>query len=129
MADLSGGGFGSGNQLSAEAGYGLAVGRRLVGTPTLGIGASAYGRDYRLGYKLSVLRSEVLKFELGVTAQRRDLPDPGKTSHGALGQVRATVGRQQTRIGASEGPCLTKTGGAAAALVQGSCQRQPGFEQ
>ena len=95
----------------------------------MGIGASAYGRDYRLGYKLSVLRSEVLKFELGVAAQRRDLPDPGKTSHGALGQVRATVGRQQTRIGASEGPCLTKTGGAAAALVQGSCQRQPGFEQ
>ena len=37
----------------AEVGYGLPVGRRFVGTPTVGVGTSAHGRDYRLGDRLS----------------------------------------------------------------------------
>ena len=38
----------------AEVGDGLPVGRRFVGTPTVGVGTSAHGRDYRLvGDRLS----------------------------------------------------------------------------
>ena len=91
MADLGGGGFASGNSLSAEAGYGLPVGRRLVGTPTLGIGTSAFGRDYRLGYSLSVLQGDVLDFEFGVDVHRRDIPGLGETSHHALGRAQSEM--------------------------------------
>ena len=45
---------GSGGQVNAEVGYGLPVGR-FVGTPSVDIGTSQYGRDYRLGYRLGLL--------------------------------------------------------------------------
>ena len=53
MAGLAHGGVADGTRLDAEVGYGLPVGRRFVGTPTVGVGTSAHGRDYRLGYRLS----------------------------------------------------------------------------
>ena len=90
MADLAGGGFAAGNSLSAEVGYGLPVGRRFVGTPTVGMGTSALGRDYRLGYSVSVLRGDMLDFELGVHAHRSDSPGGGRTSHGALRRPRVS---------------------------------------
>ena len=90
MAGMAHGGFAAGNRLDADLGYGLPVGSRLVGTPSVGFGTSEYGRDYRLGYSLGVLRNEGTRFELGVDAQRRESPFTGGTDHGVLG--RATVG-------------------------------------
>ena len=84
------GGLASGNRLDAELGYGLPVGRRFVGTPRFGVGATEHGRDYRLGYGLGVLNRGGLTFELGVDAQRRESPLANGTSNGVVG--RATVG-------------------------------------
>lgn len=47
MAGMAHGSFASGNRLDGEVGYGLPVGSRFVGTPRVGVGTSAYGRDYR----------------------------------------------------------------------------------
>ena len=55
-----------------------------MGTPTVGVGTSADGRDYRLGYRLGALGSAGTAFELGVDAQRRESPLQGGTDHGAL---------------------------------------------
>ena len=55
MAGMAHGGLASGNRLDGEVGYGLPVGSRFVGTPTFGVGTSASGRDYRLGYRLGAL--------------------------------------------------------------------------
>ena len=81
------GGLASGNRLDAELGYGLPVGRRFVGTPRFGVGATEYGRDYRLGYGLGVLNRGGLTFELGVDAQRRESPVLGGASNGVLGRA------------------------------------------
>ena len=81
------GGLASGNPLDAELGYGLPVGRRFVGTPRFGVGATEYGRDYRLGYGLGVLNRGGLTFELGVDAQRRESPVLGGASNGVLGRA------------------------------------------
>ncbi len=78
-----------GNRLDTEVGYGLAIGSRFVGTPTLGVGTSADGRDYRLGYRLGALGGAATAVELGVDAQRRERPLQGGTDHGAL--ARATL--------------------------------------
>ena len=43
MAGLTQGGFGSGDRLDAEVGYGLPVGSRLVGTPRFAVGTSGHG--------------------------------------------------------------------------------------
>ena len=89
MAGLANGGLASGNRLDGEVGYGLPVGSRFVGTPTFGVGTSASGRDYRLGYRLGALGGAGTKFELGVDAQRRERSLQGGTDHGAL--ARATM--------------------------------------
>ena len=52
MAGLVHGGVADGTRLDAAVGYGLPVGRRLLGTPTVGVGTSVHGRDDRLGYRL-----------------------------------------------------------------------------
>ncbi|MCY4121580.1 MAG: hypothetical protein OXG72_11745, partial [Acidobacteria bacterium] len=82
--------YGTGGQVNAEVGYGLPVGARFVGTPRVGMTASPYGRDYRVGYTLGVLDSRSLQFELGVDAQRRESAMAGGTSSGVLG--RASIG-------------------------------------
>ena len=84
------GGVADGTRLDAEVGYGLPVGSRFVGTPTVGVGTSAYGRDYRLGYRLGALGGAGTTVEFGVDAQRRERPLVGGTDHGARAQ--ATVG-------------------------------------
>ena len=61
---------GSGGQVNAEVGYGLPVGR-FVGTPSVGLGTSQYGRDYRLGYRLGLLERGGLDFGLDVSGTRR----------------------------------------------------------
>ena len=90
MAGLAHSGLAQSTRVEAEAGYGLPVGRRFVGTPRVGVSTSAYGRDYRLGYRLGMLNHrEALDVELGVDAQRREDPRQGGASTGAIG--RATV--------------------------------------
>ena len=82
--------YGAGGQLNADVGYGLPVGARLVGTPRVGLTTSQYGRDYRVGYGLGVLEQGKLNFELGVDAQRREMPMQGEASNGVMG--RGTLG-------------------------------------
>ena len=87
MGGLAHGSLASGNRLDGEVGYGLPVGSRFVGTPTLGVGTSADGRDYRLGYRLGALGGAGTAFELGVDAQRRERPLQGDTDHAALARA------------------------------------------
>ena len=87
MAGMAHGGVADGTRLDAELGYGLPVGSRFVGTPTVGVGTSAYGRDYRLGYRLGALGGAGTTVEFGVDAQRRESPLVGGTDHGARAQA------------------------------------------
>ena len=99
MTGLGAAGPGSGNRLDGELGYALPVGRRLVGTPGFGITTSEYGRDYRLGYSLSVLsalQGSAMNFEFGLDARPtppepagpgKSGPQSGWPSHRALVDV------------------------------------------
>ena len=89
MAGMSQGGVPAGSRLEAELGYGMPVWGRLVGTPRFGIGASEYGRDYRLGYGLTVAESGAVSFELGIDAARRESPVEGGAEHGVQGRLTA----------------------------------------
>ena len=90
LSGMARGGFGAaGSRLNADIGYGMPVGRRLVGTPRLAVMTSGTGRDYRLGYGLGVLEGGPLRFELGIDAQRRETPLAGRTNHGVA--ARATL--------------------------------------
>ena len=71
------------------AAYGMPVGGRLVGTPRFGIGISEYGRDYRLGYGLTVAQGGATHFDLGVYANRRESLGPGGAEHGVRGWLTA----------------------------------------
>ena len=82
------GGQASPTRVDAALGYGLPVGRRLVGTPRVGVGTSAYGRDYRLGYRLGALEGEKMDLELGVETQRREHPIRDGSDLGVLGRAR-----------------------------------------
>ena len=90
MAGMAHGSMASGNRLEAELGYGLPVGGRLVGTPRFGIGTSETGRDYRLGYGLTVLQRGSMSFELGIEGTRRESSMQGVTDHGALARLTAS---------------------------------------
>ena len=87
MAGLADGGFASGNRLDTEIGYGLPVGSRFVGTPRVGFAASEYGRDYRVGYGLTLLERESLNLQLGVDAHRRQSPMQVGADNGFLGRA------------------------------------------
>ena len=87
MAGMAHGGASAGNRLEAELGYGLPVGSRLVATPRFGIGTSEYGRDYRLGYGLTVLQAGTMSFNLGVDANRHVSTAQGGAEHGVAGRL------------------------------------------
>ena len=89
MAGMAQGGVASGSRLEAELGYGLPVGGRLVGTPRFGIGTSEHGRDYRLGYGMTVAERGAMSFELGVDAHRRESPAQVGAGHGVGGRLTA----------------------------------------
>ena len=89
MAGMADGGPAAGGSLEAELGYGMPVGGRLVGMPSFGIGASGHGRDYRLGYGLTVAQGGAMHFELGIDANRRESPSQGTAEHGVLGWLTA----------------------------------------
>ena len=76
------GGHAAGGRLDAEAGYGLPVGRKLVGTPRIGLSSSEYGRAYRAGYGLGLLARGVVGLDAGVDAQRRVNNLLGGADHG-----------------------------------------------
>ena len=71
------------------AAYGMPVGGRLVGTPSFGIGTSEYGRDYRLGYGLTVAQGGAMHFDLGVYANRRESLGQGTAENGVGGRLTA----------------------------------------
>ena len=89
MAGLAPTSSAPGSRVLADVGYGMAVGSRLVGTPKLAIATSELSRDYRLGYRLSVLPDAPLFFELGVNAQRREGRGLAGPDHGVVGQLTA----------------------------------------
>ena len=89
MAGMADGGPAAGGRLEAELGYGMPVGGRWVGMPSFGIGASGHGRDYRLGYGLTVAQDGAMHFELGIDANRRESPSQGTAEHGVLGRLTA----------------------------------------
>ena len=80
MAGMADGGPAAGGRLEAELGYGM---------PSFGIGASGHGRDYRLGYGLTVAQGGAMHFELGIDANRRESPSQGTAEHGVLGRLTA----------------------------------------
>ncbi len=57
-------------QLDTDAGYGLPVGSRFVGTPRIGFQRSEYGRGLRFGYQLGFMDPQKMRFELGVDVER-----------------------------------------------------------
>ena len=77
---------GSSRRVDAEAGYGLLLGARFVGTPRVGVATSTYGRDYRMGYSLGLLKSQGPLFDVGVDVQREDT-QAGGVSNGVLGRA------------------------------------------
>ena len=89
------GGLTQGNRLDAEVGYGLPVGSPFVETPRVRFSTSEYGRDYRVGYGMQVLKQGKLNLQLGIDAERRESPvfhlqeRSGGTDQRVLG--RATV--------------------------------------
>ena len=84
---------GGGTRLDTEVGYGLPLGRRFVGTPRVGLRASEYGRDYRVGYGVQVLEQGNIALQLGIEAERRVSPAFG------LGQNLASGGADQRVLG------------------------------
>ena len=82
------GGQSPAGRLDAELGYGLPVGRGLVGTPRVGFANSAYGRTYQFGYRLGALGTERMDFDLGVDARRRESPLLDGGDLGVLGRAR-----------------------------------------
>ena len=80
-----------GGSVLTDLGYGMALGDRLIGTPRVGFGTSAMGREYRLGYSVGVLRGEGLEFELGIDAERREHMN-------LLDSLGSTTGTQATRL-------------------------------
>ena len=99
MAGLADGGLASGNRLDTEIGYGLPVGSRFVGTPRVGFAATPYGRDYRMGYGLTLLERRPLNLELGVDARRRESPMLASADLGFLGRAKlAGKGPRNDRV-------------------------------
>ena len=89
MAGMADGGPAAGGRLEAELGYGMPVGGRLVGMPSFGIGASGHGRDYRLGYGLTVAQGGATHFDLGIYANRRESLGQGTAENGVGSQLTA----------------------------------------
>ena len=89
MAGMPQGGLASGGRLQAELGYGLPLGSQLVGMPSFAIGTSEHGRDYRMGYGMTVAQSGAMDFDFGVYANRRQSPAQGTAEHGVQGRLTA----------------------------------------
>ncbi len=72
-----------------EAGWGAAVfGGRFVGTPHVGLGGSAFGRDLSVGWRLAPEAAAAPDLSLGVEAARREGGAAG-AEHGVRIEVSA----------------------------------------
>ena len=87
MAGMGSGGYALGSRLDADLGYGLPLGRHLVGTPQLGYAASGQGQSYRVGYRIGTLASQSVKVELDLAAQRRASSFANGADNGVLGRA------------------------------------------
>lgn len=65
---------GRGQRLESELGYGLPIGSRFVGTPSVGLRTFEHGRSYRFGYGLEPLAEGRVRPRLGIEAERRESP-------------------------------------------------------
>ncbi len=79
---LEGGRDAGAGRWTMEAGWGLAAfGGRFVGTPHVGLGGSAFGRDLSVGWRLAPEAAAAPDLTLGLTAARRegnaDAPEHG----------------------------------------------------
>ena len=50
------------------------IGAQFVGTARIGLGTSEYGRDYRVGYGMQVLKQGKLNLQLRIDAEQRESP-------------------------------------------------------
>ena len=91
LADLAANddGFES-RRLEVKLSYGSgAFGDRFTATPELGLGLSDTGRDYRLGWRLGLVRSGPSSFELGLEATRKEpANDDATPEHGVRLELR-----------------------------------------
>ena len=62
----------SGARLDALAGYGVRLGRQVVGTPHAGVQRSEHGRYYRAGYKVGLTGQDALKLEIRAEVQQQE---------------------------------------------------------
>ena len=73
-------------RLEARIGYGFALfGGTVIGTPTLGLGLSDTGRDYRLGWRFGLVRRDRVDLELGIEATRREAANDDAGAEHAVG--------------------------------------------
>ena len=87
---------GAGSRLDTKVGYGMALGRRFVGTPRVSLRTSEYGRDYLVGFGVQVLKEDQLGRQLSVDAEHRNTRvfglgqgvASGRTDQRVLGQAR-----------------------------------------
>ena len=90
MTGFNATGVAPGNRFSGEVGYGLPLGTRFAGIPRFGFGTSEHGRDLRLGYGMTMLATDALRFDFRLDAQRRisplrEIPDRALLGHLTLG--------------------------------------------
>ena len=86
----TGGTFEPESRLEGELGYGLPVfGGAFTGTPNLGFGLSNGGRDYRVGWRLSVAGASGFEVNLDATRSEPANDDGAAPEHGVM--LRATV--------------------------------------
>ena len=73
LAANDGGGDLQRRRLEATLGYGFPLfGDRFTGTPEVGVGLSNADRDYRVGWRLALARSDRVKFNVSLNATRRE---------------------------------------------------------
>ena len=73
LAANDGGGDLQRRRLEATLGYGFPLfGDRFTGTPEVGVGLSNADRDYRVGWRFALARSDRVKFDVSLEATRRE---------------------------------------------------------
>ena len=73
LAANDGGGDLQRRRLEATLGYGFPLfGDRFTGTPEVGVGLSNTDRDYRVGWRLRLTRSDRVNFDVSLDAIRRE---------------------------------------------------------
>ena len=86
LAANDGGGDLQRRRLEATLGYGFPLfGDRFTGTPEAGVGLSNADRDYRVGWRLALARSDRVKFNVSLNATRRELANNDREPDDEIG--------------------------------------------